>query len=128
MNRFALILSMKYCVNISTNSFERYGKEKLNIFLRKTWKEIKSVLSFNSKNVEPILKEKNMLIHLQIYKANILPDTESVSRYAALWEQSICMFQNKKIQKKNNERDKKYLNVTKVENIKNYEITKRHFF
>lgn len=127
LNRFALILVMKFCVEMHTKTFERYGKEQLNIFLKEKWKEINSVLGFNSKNVEQKLKEKSMLLHLQIYKTNILPESESVSRYAALWEENIYMYNYKKIQEKNNNREQQFSKLTEVKDIENYEISQRNY-
>jgi len=121
-NRFTIILCMCFCVQFASHSFDRYGKEKLNIFLKNTWKEIRYVISSCEKNTEKTLRDRNMLVHLQIYKANIVAGSDAISRYVAIWEQALYMFIMKK---QNNKRELSSGNVIeRVDSIGEYAIVK----
>ena len=126
-NRFTLILCMCFCVDFSRRTFDRYGVEKLNLFLKNKRNEMTPIIANNGKNVEMALRDKKMLIHSQIYKANIIAGSDELYRYVAIWEQAIRVFQYKIIQNQNNKRESSssVQIVERVNNIADYSIVKR---
>ena len=124
-NRFTIILCMVFCVDFTTNLFDRYGKENLNLFVKRIWKEFESVIPQGSKNVENTLKEKKMLIHLRIYKATVLVNSKILTSYVGAWEQTIHILHYKKIQQHNNKRENVYSSqiIQRVKDTKKYSIT-----
>ncbi len=133
-NRFTLILCMCFCVDFATLSFDRYGKEKLNLFLKSKWKEMTPIISNSGKNVEIVFRDRRMLIHSQIYKCNVIAGSDELSRYIGIWEQEIQIFQYKMIQTQNNKREllssssssssSRVHTVERVNNIPEYSIVK----